>query len=328
MTKLYNSTPDINLVCEYFKQLQTKLCLQLSELDGGGEFEVDAWQSKNGQGITRIIQHGALFEKGGVNFSYVHGNKLPQAAQDSNINSTKKKLARRPFAATGVSLVLHPQNPFVPCCHMNVRFFISHTDDSSPAEKNNSADHSPNKIPTWWFGGGYDLTPYYGFDEDCKHWHTKAKQVCDAFNNSYYPRFKQWCDRYFYLPHRQEARGIGGLFFDELGGDDISDFTHRFNFVRAVADSFFSAYQPIVTRRRDYAYDESQRIFQAYRRARYVEFNLVYDRGTLFGLQSGGRIESILMSMPPIANWSYNWQPQTDAESKLIDYYLTPRDWV
>ncbi|MCI5106648.1 MAG: oxygen-dependent coproporphyrinogen oxidase, partial [Pseudomonadales bacterium] len=260
-----------------------------------------------GSGITRVISDGAVFEKGGVNFSHVFGKAMPASA-----TALRPELAGRAYQAMGVSLVIHPHNPHVPTSHANFRLFI--------AEK-------PGEDPVWWFGGGYDLTPYYGFDEDCVHWHQTAKQACDGFGEQYYPAFKKQCDEYFYLKHRDETRGVGGLFFDdfnELG------FAKSFEFVRSMAGSYLPAYGPIVEKRRDTAFTDSQKEFQEYRRGRYAEFNLVYDRGTIFGLQSGvGRIESILMSLPPVVRWWYDWQPEPGTEeARLYTDYLKPRDWV
>ena len=295
-------------VLDYFSRLQDNLCRQLGELEPAADFIEDAWSHEHGGGgITRIIERGALFEKGGVNFSHVKGAALPASA-----TAPGARIAGKPFEASGVSLVMHPLNPHVPCCHMNVRFFRS-----------GSAD---NKDAHWWFGGGYDLSPCYGFDEDCVHWHQTAKQACDRFGAQHYARFKAWCDEYFYLKHRGEARGIGGLFFDDYreGG-----FASAFQFVQAIGDSLIEAYRPIVERRRDTPYTEAQRSFQCYRRGRYVEFNLVYDRGTLFGLESGGRTESILMSLPPVVRWQYDWRAQPGSEEqKLVDDYLKPRNWL
>ncbi len=300
---------NLTAVTQYFKELQDDLCQQLGAIEPAAEFIEDAWtHAHGGGGCSRIIEQGEVFEKGGVNFSHVRGATLPASAASA---THRTQIAGKPFEATGVSVVMHPRNPFVPCCHMNVRFFIA-----DPESEN----------PHWWFGGGYDLTPYYGFDEDCIHWHQTAKRACDLFDHRHYPRFKAWCDQYFYLKHRDEARGIGGLFFDEYrqGG-----FAQAFEFVQSIGDSFIDAYRPIVERRCAMPYSEAQRQFQCYRRGRYVEFNLVYDRGTLFGIQSGGRTESILMSLPPLVRWQYRWQPPPDsAEQKLTDYYLKPRDWL
>ncbi len=251
------------------------------------------------------MERGDVFEKAGVNFSHVSGSQLPASA-----SANRPELAGCTFQAMGVSLVIHPQNPFVPTSHANVRFFI--------AEK----DGQP---PIWWFGGGFDLTPYYGFEEDCLHWHQTARQACDRFDPSYYPRFKKWCDDYFYLKHRQEPRGIGGLFFDDFQEKNL-DFS--FNFMQSIGNHFIPAYAPIVEKRYKTPFTQKERDFQAYRRGRYVEFNLIYDRGTLFGLQSGGRTESILMSMPPIASWLYNWQPEPgSAEEKLYTHFLLHKEW-
>jgi coproporphyrinogen III oxidase len=253
-----------------------------------------------------VIGGGAVFEKGGVNFSHVKGSALPASA-----TAHRPELAGRAFEAMGVSLVIHPHNPYVPTSHANVRFFI--------AEK-------PGEAPVWWFGGGYDLTPYYGFDEDCIHWHQTARDACAPFGEDVYPRYKRWCDDYFFLKHRNEPRGIGGLFFDDL---NEGGFERCFGFLQAVGNSYVDAYRPIVARRKRLPYGERERDFQLHRRGRYVEFNLVYDRGTLFGLQTGGRTESILMSLPPEVRWGYNWQPEPGSpEAGLTEKYLKPREWV
>jgi len=249
---------------------------------------------------------GNIIEQGGVNFSHVFGGKMPASA-----TAGRPELAGRTFQAMGVSLVIHPKNPMVPTSHANVRFFI--------AEKE-------GEDPVWWFGGGYDLTPYYGFEEDCVEWHTTAQKACKPFGNDVYDKYKKWCDDYFYLKHRDEQRGIGGLFFDDL---NEWGFEKSFDFLRSVGDSYAAAYVPIMARRKALEYTEAQRDFQLYRRGRYVEYNLVYDRGTLFGLQSGGRTESILMSMPPLVKWKYNWQPEEGSEeARLYNYYIKPKDWV
>ncbi len=298
---------------DYFKQLQNDLCADLSALEPAANFMDDVWRHKNGGGITRVMEGGELFEKGGVNFSHIRGAQLPAAA-----SAEHPHLVGQPFAAAGVSVVMHPRNPYVPCCHMNVRFFTAADD----------AEGHCDDDPRWWFGGGYDLTPCYGFEDDCRHWHAIAKQTCDRFDAAHYPRFKAWCDDYFHLPHRGEQRGIGGLFFDDYraGG-----FARAFEFVRSVGDSFIHAYRPIVWRRRAMPYTEQHRAFLGRRRGRYVEFNLVYDRGTLFGLQAGGRIESILMSMPPAAQWRYAGHEDAEsasAQRHLATHYLKPRDWI
>jgi coproporphyrinogen III oxidase len=301
------TAPDINLVKNYLLDLQDRICAALESEDGTGKFREDAWErAEGGGGRTRVLADGGVFEQAGVNFSHVHGKALPAAA-----SARRPELAGRSFQALGVSLVIHPRNPFVPTSHMNVRFFL--------AEK-------PGAAPVWWFGGGFDLTPCYGFVEDCEHWHRTARLACEPFGADYYPRFKKWCDEYFFIKHRNEPRGIGGLFFDDL---DEKGFDHCFGFVKSVGDHYLSAYLPIVQRRRDAPYGERERDFQLYRRGRYVEFNLVYDRGTLFGLQSGGRAESILMSLPPLVKWRYDWRPQPGTpEAKLYEVFLKPRDWL
>ena len=298
---------DITAVKDYLMSLQDRICAALAQADGGATFSEDDWQRPGGGGgRSRIIEQGALLEKGGVGFSHVYGDGMPPSA-----TAHRPELAGRGFQALGVSLVMHPDNPHVPTSHANVRFFV--------AEKE-GAD------PVWWFGGGFDLTPYYATEEDCIHWHRVARDACAPFGEEVYPRYKQWCDEYFYLKHRQEARGIGGLFFDDL---NEWGFERCFAFMRAIGDAYLEAYLPIIERRRHTAWTEQQKAFQEYRRGRYVEFNLVWDRGTLFGLQSGGRTESILMSLPPTVRWGYNWQPEPDtAEARLVDEFLPPRDWL
>jgi len=298
--------PDINQIVDYFKNLQNQICNQLHKLDTS-KFHEEIWQHQSGGGgITRVIEKGDIFEKGGVNFSYVHGNELPQSATSQRLGIEGKS-----FEAAGVSLVMHPLNPHIPTSHMNVRFIQVKQEIGSVI---------------WWFGGGYDLTPYYGYDEDCVHWHQTAKSVCDHFDLSYYPKFKHQCDQYFFLKHRNEPRGIGGIFFDDFRSNG---FPKAFEFIQSVGNSFTQAYLPIVEKRKNHAFTERQQAFQRYRRGRYVEFNLVYDRGTLFGLQSNGRTESILMSLPPKVEWIYNWsaEPGSD-EEKLLQYYLVPRNWI
>ena len=300
-----NNDIDVAQVSDYLKTLQDAICLALGEADGKGVFEEDAWESSNGQGRTRILQKGLLFEQAGVNFSHVEGSSLPAAA-----SARHPELAGSPFQAMGVSLVIHPENPFVPTSHMNVRFFYAHTNDR----------------PIWWFGGGFDLTPYYGYLEDAIHWHTTAKAAVDPFGSNLYPTLKKACDDYFFIKHRNEQRGIGGLFFDDYseGG-----FETAFALTRSVGNHFLPAYLPIVSKRRAQAFSSDQRSFQLYRRGRYVEFNLVYDRGTLFGLQSGGRTESILMSLPPKVTWQYDRKDDPGStEQTLVTDFLKPRDWL
>lgn len=303
-----DKTPiDIEQVRQYLLGLQDSICQQLEEEDGQVRFIQDQWQRpEGGGGRSRVISGGAVFEKGGVNFSHVFGNGLPPSATQA-----RPELAGRSFQAMGVSLVMHPNNPYVPTSHANVRLFV--------AEKEGEA-------PVWWFGGGYDLTPYYGNDQDCTHWHNVARQACEPFGEHVYSDYKDWCDRYFYLPHRDEPRGIGGLFFDDL---DEGGFERCFALMQSVGNSYIDAYRPIVQRRKDNPFGERERDFQLYRRGRYVEFNLVYDRGTIFGLQSKGRTESILMSLPPLVRWEYNWQADKDSpEAELLTKYLIKRDWA
>ena len=299
--------PVIDEVIAYFRQLQVDICTRFRLLDPDAEYIEDRWEhASGGGGETRVFSSGNVFEKGGVNFSHIVGEKLPESA-----SAQRNAIAGLPFEATGVSLVMHPENPFVPTSHMNVRFFIAGRETDNPV---------------WWFGGGYDLTPCYGVVEDCRHWHKVARDACDGFDSMRYVDFKQQCDDYFHIAHRNEARGIGGIFFDDLSQ---SGFENTFKFVRAVGNSYLEAYTPIVKNRQDTPYTPANREFQLYRRGRYVEFNLVYDRGTLFGLQSRGRIESILMSLPPSVSWKYDWQAQPGSEEqKLTDYFLVPRNWA
>ncbi|WP_071871649.1 oxygen-dependent coproporphyrinogen oxidase [Atopomonas hussainii] len=302
-----NSADAVEAVKAYLLDLQERICAGLQAADGQAVFAEDSWTREGGGGgRTRVIGEGALIEKGGVNFSHVFGTNLPPSA-----SAHRPELAGRSFQAMGVSLVIHPENPHVPTSHANVRFFI--------ADK-------PGEEPVWWFGGGFDLTPYYGVDEDCVHWHQVARDACAPFGDDVYPRYKKWCDEYFHIKHRGEPRGVGGLFFDDL---NQGSFEECFAFLRSVGDAYLKAYLPIIERRRLTPFSQEQRDFQAFRRGRYVEFNLVYDRGTLFGLQSGGRTESILMSLPPIVRWGYDWKPEPgSAEAKLTDYYLQDRDWL
>ncbi|WP_297184959.1 oxygen-dependent coproporphyrinogen oxidase [uncultured Porticoccus sp.] len=294
-------------VKQYLLDLQDRICHALQLEDDRSRFAEENWiREEGGGGRSRVIVDGSVFEKGGVNFSHVYGSQLPPSA-----TAARPELAGRSFEAMGVSLVIHPENPYVPTSHANVRFFI--------AEKE-------GEEPVWWFGGGYDLTPYYGNEDDCRHWHQTARAACQPFGPEIYPRFKQWCDEYFFLKHRNEPRGVGGLFFDDY---NQAGFEQSFALTRAVGDSYIDAYLPIVRRRKHVPWGERERQFQLYRRGRYVEFNLVYDRGTLFGLQTGGRTESILMSLPPLVRWEYNWQPEPgSAEAELYQLYLQPRHWV
>ncbi len=307
MTQTHSQPVDKNAVKAYLMALQDNICQALSDVDGSKPFLEDSWiRDEGGGGRSRVLCDGDIFEKGGVNFSHVMGASMPASA-----TAHRPELAGRSFEAMGVSLVMHPNNPYVPTSHANVRFFI--------AEKE-------GEDPVWWFGGGYDLTPYYGFDDDCSHWHQTAKDACTPFGEDVYPKYKKWCDEYFYLKHRDEPRGVGGLFFDDLNADG---FDKSFAFMQAIGNSFTKAYVPIVQRRKDCEFGERERQFQLYRRGRYVEFNLVFDRGTLFGLQSGGRTESILMSLPPLVRWEYNWTPEPGtAEDALYEQYLITREWV
>lgn len=299
--------PDAPAVKVYLMELQDRITQVLAAEEGGAGFVEDAWERPGGGGgRTRVLRGGELFEQGGINFSHVFGASLPPSA-----TVRRPELAGRAFQAMGVSLVMHPRNPYVPTSHANVRFFM--------AEKAGAA-------PVWWFGGGFDLTPYYGFEADAIHWHRVARAACVPFGADVHPRFKRWCDDYFFLKHRDEPRGIGGLFFDDL---DEWGFARGFAFLKSVGDHYLPAYLPIVQRRKGLAWGERERAFQKYRRGRYVEFNLVYDRGTLFGLQSGGRTESILMSLPPEVSWRYGWHPEPGSpEAALYERFLVPRDWL
>jgi coproporphyrinogen III oxidase len=299
-------TPNKEAVKDYLLLLQDQICDALTAIDGKPFIE-DQWhREEGGGGRSRVLADGNVIEKGGVNFSHVFGEQMPASA-----TAHRPELAGRRFEAMGVSLVVHPTNPYAPTSHMNVRFFIAEKDGEDPV---------------WWFGGGYDLTPYYGDKDDCIHWHQTAKNACDIFNTDLYPRFKKWCDDYFYLKHRDEARGIGGLFFDdfnELG------FEQSFVFLQAIGDSYIHAYAPILAQKKDVPFGEKERDFQLYRRGRYVEFNLVFDRGTLVGLQTGGRTESILMSLPPLVRWEYDYQPEEhSAEAELAREFLPAQDWL
>jgi len=297
----------IEQVKKYLIDLQQTICSEIELLDGGTVFEQDHWSrdDQRGNGISCIISNGNVFEKGGVNFSIIRGDKMPKSA-----SALRPELEGRQYTALGVSLVLHPDNPYIPTAHANVRFFVA---------------EEQGKDPIWWFGGGFDLTPYYGFDEDAVHWHETAKKACIPFGKDIYPKYKKWCDDYFCLTHRNEQRGIGGLFFDDLNGD----FEECFDYMKSVGSHFTEAYIPIAKKRINTTFSEKEKDFQLYRRGRYVEFNLIYDRGTLFGLQSGGRTESILMSLPPKAQWSYQYKIEVGSEEeKLTSYFLKPRDWI
>lgn len=299
-------TLPLNEIKQYFQTLQETICLAIAKEDGH-VFEIDHWKKESGgAGSTNILADGAVFERAGVGFSHVFGETLPAAATLKN-----PQLKEAAFEAFGVSLVFHPLNPYVPTTHANWRFFVAQPEKADPI---------------WWFGGGYDLTPYYGFVEDCQHWHQTAEKACQPFGPNIYPHFKKACDEYFYLKHRQEPRGIGGIFFDDL---NEWGFERSFDFIKSIAGSFLTAYLPIVQKRKTLPYGKRERDFQCYRRGRYVEFNLLQDRGTLFGLQFGGRVESILMSLPPLVSWRYNWKPAPNtAEAQLYQEFLVPKDWA
>jgi len=297
----------IERVKQYLLGLQDSICSGLEAEDGSARFKEDLWDREaGGGGRTRVMEQGAVFEQAGVNFSHVFGNRLPPSA-----TAARPELEGRDFQAMGLSLVIHPRNPYIPTSHANVRFFI--------------ANKPGGEDPIWWFGGGYDLTPYYPNMEDITLWHQTAKDTCDPFGEDVYPRYKKWCDEYFYLKHRNETRGVGGLFFDDL---NEGGFDRCFDFMQAIGSSYLKAYRPIVERRKHTPFGERERAFQLYRRGRYVEFNLVYDRGTLFGLQSGGRTESILMSLPPVVSWRYNYRPEAGSAEAELYNYLEPRDWL
>ncbi len=291
----------------YLLSLQHQICSEFESVDGKAQFIEDTWRREGGGGgISRVLEQGAVFEKAGVNFSEVYGNSLPASA-----TASRPELAGCSFRALGVSLVIHPNNPYVPTSHANVRFFVA---------------LRKNQPVAWWFGGGFDLTPYYGFEEDCIHWHQTAKDACTPFGEDIYPRFKAWCDEYFYLKHREEARGIGGLFFDDHCEES---FEKSFGLMKSIGNSYLQAYLPIVKKRMNIPFGEREKNFQRYRRGRYVEFNLLYDRGTLFGLQSKGRTESILVSLPPDVVWSYQWEPEENTpEAVLYTKYLPIKDWL
>lgn len=296
----------LNDVSTYLQSLQDRICAALEHCDGAGRFSEDSWQRpEGGGGRSRVLKTGAVFEQAGVGYSEVSGTSLPASA-----SAHRPELAGAPWQAVGVSLVIHPQNPYVPTAHANVRFFQARPE---------------GRDPIWWFGGGFDLTPFYPFDEDIRHWHTVARALCAPFGETRYAEHKAWCDNYFFLKHRNEARGVGGLFFDDLNADG---FDKSFEYLRAVGDGFIDAYMPIVMRRKNTPYGDREREFQLYRRGRYVEFNLVWDRGTLFGLQSGGRTESILMSLPPRVRFEYQYQPEAGSAEAKLGEYLQPREWL
>lgn len=297
--------PDFDAVGAWLRDLQDRLCLELERCDGAGRFREDLWErAEGGGGRSRVLRDGELFEQAGVGYSRVEGARLPASA-----TAQRPELADKAWVATGVSVVLHPRNPHVPTAHMNVRLFTA----------------MGAGAPVWWFGGGFDLTPCYPVDEDIRHWHATARALCAPFGDELYPAYKKWCDEYFYLKHRGETRGVGGLFFDDL---NRWPFAQCFGFLRAVGDGFLEGYLPLAARRRDAPYGEREREFQLYRRGRYVEFNLVYDRGTLFGLQSGGRTESILMSLPPRVRWEYAYIPEPGTPEARLSEYLKPREWL
>ena len=298
---------DIQAVHDYLQGLQDRICAAIEAADGAARFSEDRWQrAEGGGGRSRVLKQGAVFEQAGIGFSDVRGATLPPSA-----TAHRPELAGAPWRAVGVSLVFHPRNPYLPTTHMNVRFFEARPE---------------GRDPVWWFGGGFDLTPFYPFDADVLHWHRVARDLCEPFGGAArYAEHKDWCDRYFFLKHRAETRGVGGLFFDDL---NVGGFEQCFAYQRAVGDGFLDAYLPLVERRHATPYGERERQFQLYRRGRYVEFNLVFDRGTLFGLQSGGRTESILMSLPPLVRWEYGWTPDADSDEARLAAYLRPRDWL
>lgn len=338
---------------DYLLQLQADLCLQLSEEDGKGTFRQEHWiRPEGGGGCSCILENGQVIEQAGVNFSHVYGNHLPASAIHSphattavkhsftethstsgtRVSSDRENLKNSSFEAMGISVVIHPLNPYVPTSHMNVRFFSAEKPKSESKketgkkfENESESENESDNESIWWFGGGFDLTPYYPFEEDCIHWHKTAKNACDPFGETIYAQYKNWCDQYFYLKHRQEPRGIGGLFFDDLNTWPLET---CFAFMRSIGDHFIQAYRPILAKRKNIPFGDRERAFQLYRRGRYVEFNLLYDRGTLFGLQSGGRTESILMSLPPEVNWRYNWQPEAGSEEAKLQNILNIKEWI
>ncbi len=342
MSALNSPSPAVSAVRAYLLKVQDSICAALEAEDGTGRFREDNWRrAEGGGGRSRVLAEGAVFEKAGVGFSHVTGPSLPPSA-----TAHRPELAGQPWEALGVSLVIHPRNPHVPTSHANVRFFIAGPDmagvdgGTAPSPRNppspagqsspsaSAIENQESKIenPLWWFGGGFDLTPYYGVEADCVHWHRTARDAVAPFGDDLYPRFKKNCDDYFFLKHRNEPRGIGGLFFDDF---NALGFDRSFALMRAVGDAFIPAYRPIVARRTATPFSDRERQFQLYRRGRYVEFNLVWDRGTHFGLQSGGRTESILMSLPPLVRWDYDWHPEPGSpEARLHEIFLQPRDWL
>lgn len=305
ITPLQDTPQAIESVIAFLLTLQDSICHTLELADGKGHFVEDSWKrEEGGGGRSRVIKNGAMIEQGGVNFSHVYGKQMPASA-----TASRPELAGRSFQAMGVSLVIHPHNPYIPTSHANVRFFI--------AEKEGEA-------PIWWFGGGFDLTPFYPYKEDVQHWHNTAKKICMPFGDNVYAEHKKWCDEYFFLKHRNETRGVGGLFFDDL---NQWSFETCFAYIQSVGNGYLDAYVPIIERRKNTTYGERERQFQLYRRGRYVEFNLVYDRGTLFGLQTGGRTESILMSMPPLARWEYGFEAAAGSPEAKLQDWLTPLNW-
>lgn len=297
---------DFQLILSFFSDLQNKICDTFTKVDNHSIFKEDKWKTMRGQGRTRILKNGKIFEQASVNISNISGNSLPHASTNKN-----KNFLNRFYKATGISVVVHPKNPYIPTSHLNIRFF---------------SVKSAENISTWWFGGGFDLTPYYGFTEDAIHWHRTAEKICRPFGTDLYKKYKKWCDEYFFIKHRNEPRGIGGLFFDDL---NTPNFHHVFRFIQAVGNGYIQAYLPIVNLRKSYTWKQRERDFQLYRRSRYVEFNLLLDRGTLFGIQSQGRIESILSSMPPLVKWKYDWKPHPKSrENKLYTDFLTAKNWL
>jgi coproporphyrinogen III oxidase len=318
--------PDFDAVRGYLLELQERVCATLETCDGAGSFREDRVEGEAGTlARPRVLEGGEVIEKCAVHFTHSRGASLPPSASER-----RPELAGAPFQALAVSLIVHPRNPYAPTSHANIRFFMAHPQDgpepASPGEAGARSEPQASGVQNWWFGGGYDVTPFYGFDEDCVHWHTVARDACAPLGDGAYARYKKWCDEYFYLPHRGEPRGIGGLFFDDL---DAPDFDTCFAFARSVGDSYLRAYIPILERRKLTPYGAREREFQLYRRGRYAEFNLAIDRGTAYGLQSGRRVESVLASLPPLVRWRYDWRPDPGSEEeRLTRHFLVPRDWL